>query len=87
MSRSHTNVRNVGKETPMTIAYPDDPLQIKFHVPKHKRVTTVRRLPDNPPFTLKDCLIDIGLKALGDGDQCHVELVTMLIREGGLTHE
>jgi hypothetical protein len=36
---------------------------------------------------LKEFLITIGLRALRDGDMARVQLITMLIRAGGLPHE
>jgi hypothetical protein len=50
-------------------------------------VTTACRRPDDPPSTIKDLLVGIGQQTLRNGDWRRVELLTTLIREGGLTHE
>jgi hypothetical protein len=71
----------------MTIAQPDDPLQVKPHAATQKRVTTARRPPDEPPCTLKDLLVCVGLRALRDGDWRRIDSITTLIQQGGLSHE
>jgi hypothetical protein len=43
--------------------------------------------PTDPPASLKDYLTHLGLEALAAGDWRRVDLITMLIRSGGLTHE
>jgi hypothetical protein len=50
-------------------------------------MTTACRRPDDPPSPTKDVLVGIGRQALRHGDWRRVELLTALIREGGLTHE
>jgi hypothetical protein len=70
----------------MSIHSPDDCLQVISHAATQKRVTMAGRPLDHQPFTLKDYRVNIGLKALRDGDQRRVELVTMLIQQGGLIH-
>ena len=44
-------------------------------------------LQEKPAVTLKNSLVNIGLNALRDDDWRRVDLITMLIRAGGLTHE
>ena len=70
----------------MTIAQPDHPPQVISHAAKQKRVTTAGPRLDHQPFTLKDHLVHIGLRALRAGDWHRVHLVTLLLRAGGLTH-
>jgi hypothetical protein len=39
------------------------------------------------PTQLKEYLVLLGMRALAHGDMARVDLITLLIRRGGMSHE
>jgi hypothetical protein len=48
--------------------------------------TGITSLPTSPAVQLKAHLVYLGLRALREGDEAHVQLITELLRAGGLRH-